>query len=133
MRFLLDTNIASFAIRGANEALLTRLQSQPIGSVGISAITEAELLHGLARKPGAMALSASVHAFLRHVTSVAWDSDAAACYGPLRANLEAAGTPLGAMDTLIAAHAMVLKATLVTNDQAFRRVPGLMVEDWSAG
>jgi len=129
--YLLDTNTASFIIRG-NARLLERLQAQPVAAIGISAVTEAELLYGLARKPAAAALAAAVAAFLRHVQALPWDSEAAARYGVLRAALEAAGTPLGGMDTLIAAHAMATDATLVTNDQAFRRVPGLGVEDWTA-
>lgn len=128
---LLDTNTASFIIRG-DARLLGRLQALPVTAVAISCVTEAELLYGLARKPEAKALAAAVMAFLRHVQVLPWDSPVAARYGPLRAGLEAAGTPLGSMDTLIAAHALAAGATLVTNDQAFRRVPGLMVEDWRA-
>jgi tRNA(fMet)-specific endonuclease VapC len=82
------------------------------------------------RKPGATALAAAVSAFLRHVQALPWDSEAAARYGTLRAQLEAAGTPVGNLDTLIAAHALAVGATLVTHDRAFRQVPGLVVEDW---
>lgn len=130
--FLLDTNTASFIIRGSNPRLFARLQAHQVSSTGISTVTEAELRYGLARKPGATALAAAVQAFLRHVQALPWDSDAAVRYGVLRAELEAAGTPLGGMDTLIAAHALAIGATLVTNDRAFRRVPGLIVEDWAA-
>jgi tRNA(fMet)-specific endonuclease VapC len=130
--YLLDTNIASFIIRGGPPQLMRRLRAHPVNAVGISAITEAELLYGLARKPGATALAAAVSAFLRHVQTLAWDSDAAERYGRLRAELETAGTPLGGMDMLIAAHALALRATLVTNDHAFRRVPNLTVEDWTS-
>lgn len=129
--YLLDTNTASFIIRGGPPHLLTQLQAQPVSSIGISAITEAELRYGLARKPGATTLAAAVSAFLRHVQAMPWDSEAAVGYGALRAALEAAGTPLGGMDTLIAAQALAIGATLVTNDQAFRHVPGLTVEDWT--
>lgn len=129
--YLLDTNIASHVIRGSHAAVLQRLQGHPVSSVAISSITEAELRYGLARKPGASALAAAVGTFLRHVQTLPWDSEAAAAYGPLRARLEAAGTPLGNLDTLIAAHALAIGATLVTNDQAFARVPALVVEDWT--
>ncbi len=128
---LLDTNTASFIIRGEAK-LLARLQALQPSAVGISCVTEAELLYGVARKPEAKALAAAVTTFLRHVQVLPWDSAAASSYGALRAGLEASGTPLGGMDTLIAAHALAVSATLVTNDQAFRRVPGLMVEDWRA-
>lgn len=129
--YLLDTNIASFIIRGGPPQLMARLRAQSVTAVGISAITEAELRYGLARKPGATALATAVTAFLRHVQTLPWDSDAAERYGRLRAELETAGTPLGGMDMLIAAHALALGATLVTNDQAFRRVPNLAFEDWT--
>lgn len=128
---LLDTNTASFIIRGGPPHLLARLQAQPVSTIGISTITEAEIRYGLARKPGATMLAVAVSAFLRHVQAMPWDSEAAVSYGALRAALEAAGTPLGGMDTLIAAHALAVGSTLVTNDQAFRHVAGLTVEDWT--
>jgi tRNA(fMet)-specific endonuclease VapC len=127
---LLDTNIASDLIRGGTSGLLERLEAQPVGSVGISSITEAELLYGLARRPEATALAAIVETFLRHVPVHPWGRDAAMRYGPMRAALEAAGTPLGSLDGLIAAHALALGATLVTRDRAFARVPGLVVQSW---
>jgi tRNA(fMet)-specific endonuclease VapC len=129
-RFLLDTNTVSFIIRGTNPAMLERLRSHAVSSVAISSVTEAELLYGLARKPEASALAAAVRAFLKHVQSLPWDTQAAARYGTLRVQLEAAGTPLGNLDTLIAAHALSLGATLVTHDKAFTQVPGLALEDW---
>lgn len=130
--YLLDTNTASFIIRGTNAKLMKRLQARPVAAVAISVVTEAELLYGLARKPEAVSLRAAVGAFLQHVETWPWDSEAAARHGTLRASLEAAGKPLGTMDTLIAAHALALGATLVTNDKAFKQVPGLAVEDWAA-
>ena len=66
------------------------------------------------------------------MTWLAWDSAAATRYGALRAVLEANGTPLGNLDTLIAAHALATAAILVTNDQAFARVPNLAIENWIA-
>lgn len=128
--FLLDTNTASFIIRGSNPALLQRLRSHAVTLVAISSVTEAELLYGLAKKPEALALAVAVKAFLKHVQALPWDSQAAARYGALRAQLEAAGKPLGNMDTLIAAHALAVGATLVTHDKAFAQVHGLAIEDW---
>ena len=129
-RFMLDTNIASFIIRGPGEALRARLRATPLPSTCISSITEGELLYGLAKKPGATALREAVASFLRHVEVLPWDSAAAAACGELRAGLEARGTPIGNLDTLIAAHALAAGCTLATNDKAFMRVPGLVVEDW---
>lgn len=127
---LLDTNTASFIVRGQPPQVLQRLQAMPPGTVGLSSITRAELRYGLARKPSAAALAAAVEALLHHVPTHPWDETAAEHYGALRARLEAAGTPLGNLDTLIAAHALALGAVLVSNDQAFRRVEGLLLVDW---
>jgi tRNA(fMet)-specific endonuclease VapC len=132
VRYMLDTNTASAIIRGASEGLKARLRSIPMADLCISAITEGELLYGLARKPGAVNLQAAVQGFLLRVDALPWDSGAANAYGQLRARLEAAGTPMGNLDTLIAAHALAEGCVIVTNDQAFRRVPGLQVEDWTA-
>jgi tRNA(fMet)-specific endonuclease VapC len=128
--FLLDTNTVSFIVRGSQPGLLQRLRRHPVNAVAISSVTEAELLYGLARKPEASALAAAVQTFLKHVQSLPWDSQAATRYGVLRAQLEAAGTPLGNLDTLIAAHALAAGATLVTHDRAFRQISGLAIEDW---
>ena len=132
VRTMLDTNVASAIIRGAaSDVLRTRLRAHPPGSVCVSAITEAELRYGLAKRPEAAALAVAVEAFLRHVEILAWDHACAAAYGQLRAALETAGTPLGALDTLIAAHALAAGYTLATRDQAFRHVPRLHIDDWS--
>lgn len=131
MRYMLDTNIASFIIRGASPALKNKLRSVPMASLCISAVTQGELLYGLARKPDATALKAAVQAFLIRVEVLPWDSETAERYGLLRASLERQGTPLGNLDTLIAAHALASGCTLVTNDQAFMRVAQVQVEDWT--
>ena len=131
-RFMLDTNIASYIVRGPGAALAARLVAVPMAQLCVSSITQAELLHGLARKPSATSLHLAVREFLARLEVLAWDSAAATVYGPLRAQLEAAGTPLGNLDTLIAAHALAAGATLVTNDHAFTRVPGLAIDNWAA-
>ena len=130
-RFMLDTNIASFIVRGPNAALQARLEAAPMAALCVSAITEAELLFGLARRPEATALKTAVQAFLRHVEVLPWDSAAASAYGELRATLESHGTPLGNLDTLIAAHALATGSTLVSNDKALARAPLVPVEDWT--
>lgn len=130
--YLLDTNIASFMVRGASPALTARIQVVPLDQLAVSAVTEGELRYGLARKPGAMTLVQRVDSFLRHVSVLPWDAAAAQRYGPLRASLESRGMPLASLDTLIAAHALALGATLVTNGQAFfGRIEGLVCEDWT--
>ena len=94
-------------------------------------MTQGELFYGLARKPEAIALKTAVLAFLSRLDVLPWDRAAAERYGALRASLERLGTPLGNLDTLIAAHALSVDAALVTNDQAFARIEGLQVEDWT--
>ena len=129
-RYMLDTNIASYIVRGPNPVLAAHLVAVPVAQLCVSAITQAELLHGVARKPGATNLHTAVREFLMRIDVLAWDSNAATRYGILRATLEAAGTPLGNLDTLIAAHAVAAEAVLVTNDQTFAYVPGLVLENW---
>ena len=99
-------------------------------SVCISAITAGELAFGLAKRPQAMALRQAVSEFLRRVEVMPWDDAVAQTYGTLRAELNKNGRPLAALDLQIAAHALHLKATLVSNDKAFAQVGGLVVEDW---
>lgn len=129
-RYMLDTNIASYIVRGPNEVLAAHLVAVPMAQLCISVITQAELLHGVARKPGATNLQTAVREFLMRIDVLTWDSEAATRYGLLRAALEAARTPLGNLDTLIAAHALAEEAVLITNDQAFAYVPGLVLENW---
>ncbi len=132
-RYMLDTNMVSFIVRDQFEPLKRRLRDVAPSSLCISAITQAELLHGLARKPGATALRAKVNGVLLRIESLPWDGLAAQSYATLRAAMESQGQGLANFDNLIAAHALALGHVLVSNDQAFRRVPGLLVEDWTAG
>lgn len=129
-RYMLDTNVASYIVRGPSPVLAARLVAVPMSQLCVSSITQGELLYGVARKPGATHLQIAVREFLMRVDVLAWDSAAATRYGVLRAALEANGTPLGNLDTLIAAHTLAADAILVTNDQAFARVPALVVENW---
>ncbi len=89
---------------------------------------------GVALRPGQDAADQACRAaqrFLATIPIMPWDSAAAETYGGLRAGLERAGTPLGALDTLIAAHALALDAQLITADKAFAQAPGLAVADWT--
>ena len=129
-RYMLDTNMASYIVRGPSAALAARLVAVPMAQLCVSSVTQGELLFGVARKPGATSLQVAVREFLARVDVLDWDCAAATRYGALRAALETNGTPLGNLDTLIAAHALATGAVLVTNDQAFAPVPGLVVENW---
>jgi tRNA(fMet)-specific endonuclease VapC len=131
VRYLLDTNTASYVIKGNFPRVRARLLKVPMAEVGTSALTEAELRFGVARIPGAQKLAMAVEEFLLRLEILPWDSECARQYAPLRATLEWAGTPMGNLDMMIAAQALAAGAVLVSHDHVFRRVKGLKVEDWS--
>jgi tRNA(fMet)-specific endonuclease VapC len=130
-QYLLDTNIASYIIKGNFPAVRRRLLRVPMAQVFISSITEAELLYGVARKSGATTLQRIVEEFLLRITVLPWDSTAARQYGELRAQLESGGRPMGNLDLMIAAHALATGTILVTNDRAFTQIRKLKTEDWT--
>jgi len=131
VRYLLDTNMASYVIKGNVLRVRERLLKVPMAEVGISVITEAELHFGVARKPEAVRLKTAVAEFLLRVEVLPWDSEAAQHYAVIRTTLERTGAPMGNLDMMIAAQALAAQAVLVTDDRVFRRVKGLKVEDWS--
>ena len=106
-------------------AIADRLDSE----IATSLIVAAELRYGAARRASPR-LRAAVEALLRLVPVVSPEPPFDAVYGDLRASLESSGTVLSPHDLLIAAHALTLHATIVTDDQVFSRVPGLAVENW---
>ena len=130
--YMLDTNTASYIIKGEPAVIRERLRNVPMANVCVSAITEAELLRGVAKKPEAKHLPVVVKEFLLRVEILPWDSDAADAYAQLRTACENEGRPLGNMDMLIAAHSVAVGAVLITNDKAFYNVEHhLMLDDWS--
>jgi tRNA(fMet)-specific endonuclease VapC len=131
VRYLLDTNTASYVIKGNFPRVRERLMKTPMAEVGISVITEAELRFGVARKPAAVRLKTAVEEFLLRVETLPWDSEAAQQYGQMRAALERVGQPMGNLDMMIAAHALAAQVVLVTHDHVFRRVKQLKIEDWT--
>ena len=131
VRYLLDTNTASYVIKGNFPRVRERLLKVPMAEVGISAVTEAELRFGVARKPEAVKLRIAVEEFLLRVEALSWDSEAAQQYAQVRAELERSGKPMGNLDLMIAAHALSAKLVLVTHDHVFRRIKRLKVEDWT--
>jgi tRNA(fMet)-specific endonuclease VapC len=131
VRYLLDTNTASYIIKGNFPRVRERLLRIPMAEVGISVVTEAELRSGVARRPEATTLKRVVEEFLLRVESLAWDSEAAEEYARIRALLEKDGSPMGHLDLMVAAQAVAAGVALVTRDHVFRRVKGLRVEDWS--
>jgi tRNA(fMet)-specific endonuclease VapC len=130
-RYLLDTNMASYVIKGNIPRVRQRLVRVPMAEVAISAVTEAELRFGVARRPEAARLEIAVEEFLLRIDSLPWDSAAARNYAQVRAALEREGKPMGNLDMMIAAHALAVQAVLVTSDRVFRRVRNLRIQDWS--
>lgn len=131
-RYMLDTNTASYIIKGEPAVVRKRLRNIPMSNVCISVITEAELLRGVAKIPEAKRLSIAVKEFLLRVEIFSWNSDAANAYAQLRTACENEGKPLGTMDMLIAAHSVAESALLITNDKAFYNIEHhLMLEDWT--
>jgi len=129
--YMLDTNTVSFIIKGRPLSVREKLISIPMEEICLSAITEAELLHGVAKKPAAKQLALAVNEFLLQVDVLPWNSVAANAYAQLRASCEKQGKALSAMDMLIAAHAVAVNATLITNDKAFYQLEHLIqLEDW---
>jgi tRNA(fMet)-specific endonuclease VapC len=129
-RFLLDTNALSQLIRDPRGTVGTRLREVGDSSVFTSIIVACELRYG-ARKRGSAALMERVEQLLASIDVAPLESGVDALYAEVRHELESQGTPIGASDLLIAAHALEHQATLVTDDVAeFQRVPGLQVENW---
>ena len=131
---MLDTNMASYVISGRYPKVRDRLLEMPMGSIVVSAVTQEELQYGAARKGHPTALKKLIDGFLLRVRVLPWDSNVADVYGDLRARCAASGVTLGALDMMIAAHAVATKSTLVTHDFAFSMVPDslLKIEDWAA-
>ncbi len=112
--------------------MLNRFQQNPPDEIGISSITLAELRYGANKSQFPQRNHLALDGFLLPLTVLALDSSVADEYGRIRAALERLGTAIGPLDTLIAAHALSLGLTLVTNNVGeFNRVSGLMIEDWT--
>ena len=130
---MLDTNMASYVLKGKSYATRQRILSlRPGETASMSVVTEAEMLYGIAKAGIGEQRMQTLNWFLQLVTIHPWHREEAAVYGRLRAKQESAGKTLGPLDMQIAAHAIALGAILVTNDKAFHQVPDLLgVENWA--
>jgi tRNA(fMet)-specific endonuclease VapC len=132
MRFLLDTNICIYIIKKKPRQVIDIFLTLPIGSVGISSITLAELQYGIAKSNNVEKNREALEKFLTPFEVFDFDQSAANCYGDIRAELEKMGTPIGSLDMLIAAHARSLDIILVTNNEKeFVRIMDLKIENWA--
>lgn len=132
MRFMLDTDICIYVIRQRPPSVLERFLSCPVGDIGISVITLAELEYGASKSSRPAQNRDALEQFVRPLDVVTFDRSATIAYGKVRASLEEKGQSIGSMDLLIAAHALGLGVRLVTNNaREFKRIPGLRLENWT--
>jgi tRNA(fMet)-specific endonuclease VapC len=130
---MLDTNTVSYIARNRSPEARRRFKEAERDSpVYVSAITEAEIRYGLAKRPQARAVSETMQEILQQLTILPWTSEEACAYGLLRARNESLGIAVGGLDMLIAAHAIAVGAVLVTNDGALSKLAGGPVtENWA--
>ena len=127
---LLDTNICIYVINARPAAVLERFRRYRMGEIGICSVVAAELAYGVA-KSGSSRNRQALELFLAPLVILPFDEPAIWVYGELRAELERRGTPIGSLDTMIAAHALSQQAPLITNNtREFAKVPGLQLDNW---
>ena len=127
---LLDTNICIYIINARPPGVLAHFERYRLGDVGISSVVASELAYGVAKSRSVRNRQA-LEMFLAPLEVLPFDEEAVWVYGDLRAELERDGRSIGALDTMIAAHALSLDATLVTNNvREFSRVPRLNIDNW---
>ena len=130
-KYMLDTNIVIYVIK-SRPSYLRPVFNQHIGQMGISTITFAELVHGVEESATPDRNLRTVEDFLSRLQVLPYDSDAAAHYGDIRADLERKGLTIGVNDLHIAGHARSRGLVLVTNNtREFERVEGLRISDWT--
>lgn len=131
MTYMLDTNICIYAIKNKPEQVLEKLKQNLSNRICISAITLAELQHGVEKSMNPEKNSMALLQFLSILDILPFDDLAAVEYGKICAYLQKRGTPIGTMDMLIAAHAKTENLIIVTNNvREFERVPNLKIENW---
>jgi tRNA(fMet)-specific endonuclease VapC len=132
MRYLLDTDICIYIAKQKPRGVLARLQRLKPGDVGMSIVTYLELVFGAWKSQHREANLLRIQELEREIPVLPLEASSGRHYGQVRAELERRGSPIGAYDLLIAAHALSLGLTLVTNNaREFRRVPQLIVENWA--
>ncbi len=129
-QYLLDTDTLSDLVRHPQGVIARRIEAVAPEAIATSVIAAAELRYGAAKK-GSRRLANQVSAILSHLTILPFETPVETAYGRIRRDLEAAGTPIGGNDLLIAAQAQTLGCCVVTgNVREFGRVSGLKVENW---
>jgi len=132
MRYMLDTNICIYIIKNKPKKVIIELKRHKPSEICVSAITYAELTHGVEKSMAVEKNRLALALFFSNIEVLNFDIKAAIHYGKIRAYLEKQGTPIGPLDMMIAAHAMSLGYTVVTNNiKEFQRVPDLKLENWT--
>ena len=132
MRYMLDTNICIYYINKKPPHIMEKVQQYMLDGICISAITLAELEHGVAKSAYPKQNADKLAQFLSIFAVLSFDGEAATAYGIIQADLQRKGTPISPMDTLISAHARAEGLKLVTNNlREFERVEGLVLENWA--
>lgn len=132
IRYLLDTNIVSYFVKGISGSLVQRMHvGLGAQDIAISAITRAELRYGVGLMDKFDKRRRRIDLLLKELPALPWGDEAADEFGRLKASLRRNGTPVGDFDTQIAAHALAEDLILVThNTRHFERIPDLTLEDW---
>lgn len=131
MKYMLDTNICIYIIKKKPQEIIKKFESIAVGDIAISSITLSELTYGVEKSQFSKKNQAALEEFILPLDILAFDDVASYHYGPIRAYLEKKGTPIGALDLMIAAHARSIDMVLVTNNVTeFSRVPDLKIENW---
>jgi len=129
--YMLDTNICIYIIKQKPINVINRFRQLPISSIAISSITLSELEYGVMKSSQPDQNQIALSQFVAPLDILPYGDNAAQYYGTIRAFLEKQGTPIGALDMLIAGHALSVNCTLVTNNEKdFSRVPELQIENW---
>ena len=130
IRYMLDTDICTYIINKKPANVAARFRKEPFGTIGISSVSASELAFGVT-KSGSTKNRQALELFLSPLTVLPFDESIIWTYGSVRTEVEKSGTPIGAMDLMIAAHALSLNACLITNNvNEFQRVNRLQVENW---
>jgi tRNA(fMet)-specific endonuclease VapC len=131
MKFMLDTNTCIHIIKRKPSEVIQRFKRTKISQIGISSITLSELLYGVSKSSKPEKNQVALAQFIAPLVILPYGDEVAQYYGELRAYLETKGTPIGSLDMLIAAHALSIACTLVTNNKKeFIRIPNLKIDNW---
>ena len=132
MKYLLDTNICIYLINEKPKKVLRKFEQFPVHDFGISSITHAELQYGVEKSKNKNINQDALDEFLLPLTILPFHGKRMVmCYGEIRAFLESKGKTIGPLDMLIAAHALSLDLTIISNNiKEFARIPNLKCENW---